>query len=657
VKIAVQQARESEGPKFWADYDRLAQAVREQGFTDETPVARGSSGRSDMYRIDRPLGVCYHQHTDLHSPRCCDTAMLRVFVSSTHDDLKRHRQVIRDAILKVGWHPDMMEDFGSGTGFTVEECLKKVRDADLVILLVAFKRGWVPRTDQGGRGGLSITALELEEARRLGKPVRILLSSASWPGEMWDHEPEAFQHVQRFREELNQIAERFGVEQTNPAGGEPIPGLVFSGKVTRLLLDHREALSRPAPAAGPAARIGLQPLLPSLWPALAGVLLPQQALTRAYQHFAPPGWPSLPPATDSPALLAWSVEQLGAAPRRHDDRVPLVDFLGALTTMLPADQAGPVRIWTAQALAHLGIDEATYRPADPAPLAAPVSQRVALLVQIEPSRFEAGHSRLKAWLSGTRQPPTLRSGDVSLSEAGLRDEVRGLCEEVERICPQCDELCVEFLVPNEMLGLDVEWWPVGADFMDDVPLGIKYRVVVRPLRRHQARKADVRQAWARRWAELEQRGGQRCEVAGCLPPQPPDLPAVRLDNPGGLQLFSLLQLAPSVVCAVAERCLMARAPREGDLLGPLLQAGMPATIWLRGGGEGLADLLARLRGTILGDLPGWVLRLRREAEGLGDPAHVGRRVSLLWDDARRISPEFDPAGSSPLTPPVRLPSS
>jgi hypothetical protein len=38
VNIAIEDAKKSEGPKFWADYERISQAVHEYGSTDETPV-------------------------------------------------------------------------------------------------------------------------------------------------------------------------------------------------------------------------------------------------------------------------------------------------------------------------------------------------------------------------------------------------------------------------------------------------------------------------------------------------------------------------------------------------------------------------------------------------------------------------------------------
>ena len=76
----------------------------------------------------------------------------RVFVSSTSEDLRPFRVAVREAITRQGWLPEMMEDFGAGAGPTVEECVRRVQRSDLVVLLVAFRRGWVPTRMQGGDG-------------------------------------------------------------------------------------------------------------------------------------------------------------------------------------------------------------------------------------------------------------------------------------------------------------------------------------------------------------------------------------------------------------------------------------------------------------------------------------------------------------------------
>ena len=50
------------------------------------------------------------------------SSALRVFVSSTSEDLLLHRQVVQEAILVEHWEPVMMEYFGTGVRPTVEAC-------------------------------------------------------------------------------------------------------------------------------------------------------------------------------------------------------------------------------------------------------------------------------------------------------------------------------------------------------------------------------------------------------------------------------------------------------------------------------------------------------------------------------------------------------
>ena len=50
----------------------------------------------------------------------------KVFISSTSEDLRRHREVARDAVLDMDWHPVMMEHFGASPETTVEACAGRV---------------------------------------------------------------------------------------------------------------------------------------------------------------------------------------------------------------------------------------------------------------------------------------------------------------------------------------------------------------------------------------------------------------------------------------------------------------------------------------------------------------------------------------------------
>jgi hypothetical protein len=106
-----------------------------------------------------------------------------VFISSTSEDLTDYRQSARDAAITARFHPEMMEYFtASGTRPPLEACLKKVEQADVVVVLVAHRYGWIP-PNQPDKGSKSITWLECEQACRDGKEVLafIIADGFDWP--------------------------------------------------------------------------------------------------------------------------------------------------------------------------------------------------------------------------------------------------------------------------------------------------------------------------------------------------------------------------------------------------------------------------------------------------------------------------------------------
>ena len=77
-----------------------------------------------------------------------------VFVSSTARDLAAHREAARDVILEMQWRPLMMEYFEAGTDETVAACRSLVDEADLMLLILGARRGWVPTVAEGGDGDI-----------------------------------------------------------------------------------------------------------------------------------------------------------------------------------------------------------------------------------------------------------------------------------------------------------------------------------------------------------------------------------------------------------------------------------------------------------------------------------------------------------------------
>jgi hypothetical protein len=164
---------------------------------------------------------------------------LNVFISSTSKDLTDYRAVARNAIIDAGWFPVMMENFGPKTEKTVAACEEELLKCDLVILLVAFRYGYVPAEAQGYNGEDSITALELKCAREHNKKVMIFLADEDkpWPIKWCDTDRT---RIDKFRRELDQPAGWFVYEDTAGKESEILP--LFRAKVYGALVDYKNKL-------------------------------------------------------------------------------------------------------------------------------------------------------------------------------------------------------------------------------------------------------------------------------------------------------------------------------------------------------------------------------------------------------------------------------
>jgi tetratricopeptide (TPR) repeat protein len=93
---------------------------------------------------------------------------MKVFLSSTAQDLVAYRQVADDTILRLSQESVAMERFGPLPGTPVDECERMARESDVVVCIVAHRHGFVP---EKGRG--SITRREVEAAQKAGKDVLV----------------------------------------------------------------------------------------------------------------------------------------------------------------------------------------------------------------------------------------------------------------------------------------------------------------------------------------------------------------------------------------------------------------------------------------------------------------------------------------------------
>jgi hypothetical protein len=153
----------------------------------------------------------------------------RAFVSSTFVDLKDHRAHVIGSLRRAGFSVDPMEDWTADSDEPKKFSQDRLNGCDLCILLVAFRRGYVP-----DGGNLSITQLEYEAALKKGIDILpfMLDENAPWRAKFDEREKEP--EIVKWREDLRK---RHGVQ---PFGLEP-GSLEMTGPLARWLA------GRPAP--------------------------------------------------------------------------------------------------------------------------------------------------------------------------------------------------------------------------------------------------------------------------------------------------------------------------------------------------------------------------------------------------------------------------
>jgi formylglycine-generating enzyme required for sulfatase activity len=130
-----------------------------------------------------------------------------VFISSTSEDLTKYREQAAAAAEVSGFAVSRMEYWSDNGRPTLSACLEKVDEAEVVVVIVAHRYGWVP-DDPANPDGKSITWLECERAWKADKPVLAFLVDPKyeWP-------PELHEDYRLVKEKNLPIAERIALMQ------------------------------------------------------------------------------------------------------------------------------------------------------------------------------------------------------------------------------------------------------------------------------------------------------------------------------------------------------------------------------------------------------------------------------------------------------------
>jgi hypothetical protein len=111
---------------------------------------------------------------------------MKVYVSSTFRDLQLHRAAVDRTLRKMGHDVIGMEQYAAESSRPVERCKKDVAIADVYVLILGWRYGYVPVDDNEERH--SVTEIEYRHARLLNKPVLAFLldPEAPWPPSSMD---------------------------------------------------------------------------------------------------------------------------------------------------------------------------------------------------------------------------------------------------------------------------------------------------------------------------------------------------------------------------------------------------------------------------------------------------------------------------------------
>ncbi|MGE3881375.1 MAG: SUMF1/EgtB/PvdO family nonheme iron enzyme [Planctomycetota bacterium] len=108
----------------------------------------------------------------------------RVFVSSTGIDLKDCRDAAKEAVLHARLHPEMHDYWEARDHRPYAECMERVEQCEVLIVIVAKRYGWEPEDQPAAADGerKSITWLECEKAKEMGIEVIpfLLDEQAAW---------------------------------------------------------------------------------------------------------------------------------------------------------------------------------------------------------------------------------------------------------------------------------------------------------------------------------------------------------------------------------------------------------------------------------------------------------------------------------------------
>ncbi|CAM3499264.1 hypothetical protein KIPE111705_11295 [Kibdelosporangium persicum] len=371
-----------------------------------------------------------------------------------------------------------------------------------------------------------------------------------------------------------------------------------------------------------------------LFSMLSGFVVPD--IAQIYRLVAGPHAPELHAQTTY-AEVFLALETLNAGP----DGVPKpLIFVEHLAVHARPDLRAELRRWVDAQAMRMGLlpelkiirgSVGSQAPSDPGTPGSPAY----IVFQLQREGPATELYRLSHWrqrdLSGGWYPR--RGSDFVGKLDEIKHRVAALVEGVEiDWAPYDSDIRVEFILPRELLNLDVDQWQWEAESDFPEPMGCHFPVCVRSLDRMVARKWH--RQWYIRWKQLKNQLRDR----GVLTPD-----AGFWSKPGGepnlRRMTSYFEQTSGVVAQVLGAPPPA-GPPSFDEVAVGLRAGIPVMVWHRKD-CGLEDFVATVKELLHAEDPGLLLdRLRLVRTNAfaseTEQPHVGSHLAVLWDDPERV---------------------
>lgn len=128
---------------------------------------------------------------------------LRVFISSTMKDLPNERYAVLEKLKSFNFAPVIAEELPSASEPSWPTIQKEIRQCEIFVVISGARYGWIPTEGPEAERGLSVTHLELEEAKQRRLPILAFLQRLP---EGVNRDTEEARRLTQFREALTSWA-------------------------------------------------------------------------------------------------------------------------------------------------------------------------------------------------------------------------------------------------------------------------------------------------------------------------------------------------------------------------------------------------------------------------------------------------------------------